>query len=72
MTLKNKDVLNRIEEMLDDLKASDKQQFKIVIQLLDEVFKEFNSKRPRNVDKKLYDLIDAEVTYLTREAQDGN
>lgn len=67
MAIKNPDVMHQIEEMLHDLKKQDKQQYNIVLALLSETFVEFNTGKSKNIDRKLYELIDAEVRYKTNK-----
>jgi hypothetical protein len=66
MAIKNTEVMRHIEEMLQDLKKQDKQQYNIILQLLHEVFQEYNTGKSKNIDKKLYDMIDAEVRFKTQ------
>lgn len=61
----NKDVMSQIRAMLETIQNDDPQQAKIVLNLLNEVVKEYNSGRPMNVERKLYDMIDSE-TFETR------
>ena len=63
MAIKNADVMHQIELMLQNIKEKDNQVYKIIKSLLQEVFYEYNSGRGRNVERKLYDLIDAEVSF---------
>lgn len=63
MAVKNADVMQQIEVMLKNIKEKDSQQYKIIKALLQEVYLEYNSGRQRNIERKLYDLIDAEVSY---------
>lgn len=63
MAVKNADVMHQIELMLHNIKEKDTQQYKIIKSLLEEVYLEYNSGRSRNVERKLYDMIDAEVSY---------
>ena len=67
MAIKNTEVMRQIEEMLHDLKKQDKQQYNIVLSLLSEVFVEYNTGKSKNIDKKLYDMIDVEVRYKTQK-----
>lgn len=69
MTVKNTEVLRQIEEMLQGLKEQDKQQYNIILALLNEVFVEYNSGKSKNIDKKIYDLIDAEIRFKTQNQQ---
>jgi len=68
MAVKNTEVKHQIENMLQDLKKQDKQQYNIVLSLLTEVFVEYNTGKTRNVDKKLYEMIDAEVRFKTQKS----
>jgi len=67
MAVKNSEVMRQIEEMLHDLKKQDKQQYNIILSLLNEVFLEYNTGKSKNVEKKLYEMIDAEVRYRTQK-----
>lgn len=67
MAVHNLEVLKQIEGMLSDLKASDKAVYNIVKDLLALVFVEYNSGRIQQIDKKLYDSIDAEVNLQLKE-----
>jgi hypothetical protein len=55
--IQNKDVMHQIRGMLESLKKDDPQQSQIILNLLQEVVKEYNSGRTMNIDKKLYDMI---------------
>lgn len=59
--IKNKDVMHQIKSMLESLQKEDPVQSKIILNLLGEVVKEYNSGRTMNIDKKLYDMIDGET-----------
>ena len=63
MAIKNADVMHQIELMLQSIKEKDAQVYKIIRTLLQEVFFEYNSGRGRGIERKLYDMIDAEVSY---------
>ena len=67
MAVKNSEVMRQIEEMLQGLKSQDKQQYNIILALLNEVFVEYNSGKSKNIDKKLYELIDAEIRFKTQK-----
>jgi len=67
MAIKNAEVMHQIEEMLHDLKKRDKQQYNIIFSLLNEVFVEYNTGKSKSVEKKLYEMIDAEVRYRTQK-----
>jgi len=54
-------VMKQISELLQDVKDSDPAQHDIIIDFLSLVFKEYNSGKKLNIDKRLYDMIDAEV-----------
>lgn len=64
--LQNKDVMHQIRGMLESLQKEDPQQSQIILNLLQEVVKEFNSGRTMNVDKKLYDMING-ATFETKK-----
>lgn len=64
--VQNKDVMHQIREMLESLQKSDPQQSQIILNLLQEVVKEYNSGRTMNVDKKLYDMING-ATFETKK-----
>jgi len=55
------DVMFQIREMLEVIQKEDPQRYKIILTLLQEVVFEYNSGRPRNVERKLYDMIDGET-----------
>ena len=59
--IKNKDVMHQIKKMVETLHNDDPSQAKIIQNLLQEVVNEFNSGRTRNIEKKLYDMIDGET-----------
>ena len=67
MAIKNAEVMRQIEEMLHDLKKQDKQQYNIVLALLSETFVEYNTGKSKAIDKKLYEMIDAEIRYKTHK-----
>ena len=54
----NKDVMYQIRGMLESIQKEDPEQASIIFNLLSEVVKEFNSGKPLNIERKLYDLID--------------
>ncbi len=64
--LQNKDVMHQIRGMLESIQKDDPQQSQIILNLLQEVVKEFNSGRTMNVDKKLYDMING-ATFETKK-----
>lgn len=61
-----KDVMQQIKEMLQSIEKTDPQQYNIVLKLLQEVMLEYTSGNPRNIEGKLYDMIDGE-TYETKK-----
>lgn len=65
--IQNKDVMHQIKGMLEDLQKEDPQQAKIILNLLHEVVKEYNSGRPMNIEKKLYEMIDGETSFETKK-----
>lgn len=67
MSIKNSEVLKQIEGMLQGLKQKDEQQYNIILALLQEVFIEYNTGKNRGIDKRLYDLIDAEVKFIVQK-----
>ncbi|MBW7841608.1 MAG: hypothetical protein H3C40_02675 [Ignavibacterium sp.] len=67
MAVKNLEVLKQIEVMLSDLKSKDKRTYDIVLDLLKLVFVEFNTGRNQQIEKKLYDMIDAEINYKLKK-----
>ncbi len=69
MAVKNVDVLKQIEDMLTGLKLSDKAVYDIVKEILKLVFLEYNTGRNQQIDKKIYDLIDAEATYKIKNIE---
>ncbi|HEY8781199.1 MAG TPA: hypothetical protein VIM16_06270 [Mucilaginibacter sp.] len=64
--IQNENVMQQIKTMLETLQKHDPQQSKIVLNLLQEVVMEYNSGVPRNIERKLYDMIDGE-TYSTKK-----
>ncbi|MCK9403927.1 MAG: hypothetical protein M0Q26_11055 [Chitinophagaceae bacterium] len=69
MAIKNSDVMRQIEMMLKGIKEKDLQQYTIIKELLSEVYLEYNTGRNRNVERKLTDLIDAEVSFKLKPTQ---
>jgi hypothetical protein len=69
MGVKNADVMQQIEIMLQNIKEKDSQQYKIIKSLLQEVYLEYNSGRGRNIERKLYDLIDAEISFKIQKGK---
>ena len=61
MGLKNKEVLQQIEQMLQDVKQADPQLHDLMLALLGEVFMEYNTAKNCSVEQKLYKLIDIEA-----------
>ncbi len=59
--IQNKDVMQQIKGMLKSLETEDPQQYKIILNLLSEVVLEYNSGTPRNVERKLIDMIEGET-----------
>lgn len=59
--LQNKEVMTHIKAMLESIQTQDPKQYKIILSLLQEVVYEYNSGRPRNIERKLYDMIDGET-----------
>jgi hypothetical protein len=64
--IQNKDVMHQIKGMLESLQKEDPFQAQIILNLLQEVVKEYNSGRTMNVDRKLYDMIDG-ATFETKK-----
>lgn len=64
--VQNEKVMVQIRSMLKSLQESDPQQCKIILFLLQEVYKEFNTGVPGNIDRKLYDMIDNETFFSTK------
>lgn len=61
MAIRHEQVMEQIKAMLGNIKEVDEQQHMIILELLNLVFVEYNTKKNMNVDRKLYELIDAEV-----------
>lgn len=61
MTLKNRDMMLQIKEMLHEVKDEDESQYVIILEYLREIYMEYNSGTNRNVEGKLYNWIDAEI-----------
>lgn len=67
MAVKNLEVLKQIEVMLSDLKDKEKRTYDIVLDLLKLVFVEYNTGKNQQIEKKLYDMIDAEINYKLKK-----
>jgi hypothetical protein len=67
MAVKNLEVLKQIEVMLSDLRDKDKRTYDIVLDLLKLVFVEYNTGKNQQIEKKLYDMIDAEINYKLKK-----
>ena len=65
--MQNVDVMAQIKLMLNELKDTDDAQHKIILDLLKNVFLEYNTGTNRQIEKKLYDMIDTEVTFKTKK-----
>lgn len=63
MSKKDIEVLNQIKTMLSELEEKEPDQYEILLALLQEVFLEYNSNQKRNIEKKLYDLIDGKSSF---------
>jgi hypothetical protein len=61
------EVLKQIEVMLSDLRDKDKRTYDIVLDLLKLVFVEYNTGKNQQIEKKLYDMIDAEINYKLKK-----
>lgn len=59
--IQNESVMHQIKGMLEQLQKTDPKQSKIIMNLLQEVVKEYNSGRSMNIEGKLYDMIDGET-----------
>lgn len=66
--IQNENVMHQIKDMLESLQKDDPTQSKIVLNLLQEVVKEYNSGRIMNVERKLYDMIDG-ATFETKKTK---
>lgn len=58
MEIKNQEILKQLEKMLAEIKKSDRDIYDITMQLLSEVYTEYNSGRNSSIENKLYRLID--------------
>ena len=65
--MKNREVMNQIDQMLRQISDVDEQQHTIIMRLLSEVFVEYNTGIKRKVDQKLWDYIDAEVKFQLKK-----
>jgi predicted nucleic acid-binding protein len=65
--MKNREVMNQIDQMLRQISDVDEQQHTIIMRLLSEVFIEYNTGVKRKVDQKLWDYIDAEVKFQLKK-----
>lgn len=66
-TIKNTDVMEQIKGMLKSIKGNDKNTHEIILTLLDEVFKEYNSGKNRDIENKLYQMIDNDVRFKLKQ-----
>jgi len=67
MELKNKDVFGQFKVMLGKLDAEDPGIHRIMLNLLQLVFQEYNSGRKQQIEKSLYEFIDAEVNFKLKK-----
>jgi len=58
MEIKNHEIFKQIEKMLEDVKNKDEEIYGITMQLLAEVYTEYNSGKNQNIENKIYRLID--------------
>ena len=63
MAKKDNDALKQIKSLLSELEKDDKVQYEMLLTILQEVYMEYNSGQKRNIEKKLYDIIDAAVSF---------
>jgi len=66
--VQNENVMQQIKGMLESLQKDDPKQSKIILNLLQEVVKEYNSGRSMGIEGKLYDMIDGE-TFETKKSK---
>lgn len=62
-TIKNKEIMKKIAKILKELDASDSALKQIVLNLLQETLFEQSTGRNVDVKTKLYNWIDAEITF---------
>jgi len=62
MEIKNQEILKQLEKMLAETKRNDKDIHDITMQLLSEVYTEYNSDRKQSIENKLYRLINDVAT----------
>jgi hypothetical protein len=60
-TSQHEDVMVKIGEMLASVKENDQPQYEIILEYLGLIFKQFNSGKNLHIERKLYDMIDAEI-----------
>jgi hypothetical protein len=63
MAKKDNDALKQIKSLLSELEKNDKVQYEMLLAILQEVYLEYNSGQKRNIEKKLYDIIDGAVSF---------
>ncbi len=67
MAKKDNDALKQIKSLLSELEKEDKVQYEMLLTILQEVYMEYNSGQKRNIEKKLYDIVDAAVSFKIKK-----
>lgn len=57
MEIKDIEIYKQIEKILAETKQKDKEIYGVAMQLLSEVYTEFNSGKIQNIENKVYTLI---------------
>lgn len=66
MAKKDNDALRQIKSLLSELEQEDKVQYEMLLTILQEVYMEYNSGQKRNIEKKLYDIINGAVSFKVK------
>jgi hypothetical protein len=61
VSIRNKQIVEQIEELLKGVKAEDVVQHRLMVELLSEVYVEYNTGKNGSIEQKLYKMITAEA-----------
>ena len=67
MSIRDRQIMERIEGLLKEVKEEDAIQHRLMVGLLAEVFVEYNTEKNGSVEQKLYRMIDVEAQRGARE-----